>query len=79
MIAGRRGGPTDGDRPKPTHRDSSRQHQLDLQAGNPLELDDLLGAVVPQGHAKHVPVPAVAALYTALWTSSAQAHGHVRT
>ena len=41
--------------------------QLDFQAGNPLELDDLLGAVVRQGRAKHVPVPAGAALYTALY------------
>ena len=41
--------------------------QLDFQAGNPLELDDLLGAVVRQGRAKRVPVPASAALYTALY------------
>ncbi len=41
--------------------------QLDFQAGNPLELDDLLGAVVRQGRAKDVPVPASAALYTALY------------
>jgi len=41
--------------------------QLDFQAGNPLEIDDLLGAVVRQGIAKQVPVPASAALYTALY------------
>ena len=41
--------------------------KLDFQAGNPLELDDLLGAVVRQGRAKNIPVPASAALYTALY------------
>ncbi len=41
--------------------------QMDLQAGNPLELDDLLGAVVAKGQANGVPVPASAALYSSLY------------
>lgn len=41
--------------------------QADFNAGNPLELDYLLGAVVKQGRELDVPVPASAALYTALY------------
>lgn len=41
--------------------------QQDFEAGNPLELDDLLGAVVAKGRAEGVPVPASAALYSSLY------------
>ena len=41
--------------------------QMDLEAGNPLEIDDLLGAVIQKGRAKNIPVPASAALYSALY------------
>ncbi|MBM3959881.1 MAG: 2-dehydropantoate 2-reductase [SAR202 cluster bacterium] len=41
--------------------------QLDFNAGNPLELDDLIGAVVRAGRKSGVPVPASAALYGALY------------
>ena len=40
--------------------------QMDLAVGNPLEIDDLLGAVVRQGRDGGVPVPASAALCMAL-------------
>lgn len=41
--------------------------QIDLDSGNPLEIDDLLGAVIRKGHANGVPVPASAALYATLY------------
>jgi len=41
--------------------------QLDFNDGKPLELDDLIGAVVRAGRKSGVPVPASAALYGALW------------
>ncbi len=41
--------------------------QIDLESGNPLEIDDLLGAVVRNGRANGVPVPASAALYSTLY------------
>lgn len=41
--------------------------QLDFNSGNPLELDDLIGAVVRAGRKANVPVPASAALYAALY------------
>ena len=41
--------------------------QIDLESGNPLEIDDLLGAVVRKGRANAVPVPASAALYATLY------------
>lgn len=41
--------------------------QIDLESGNPLEIDDLLGAVVRKGRANGVPVPASAALYATLY------------
>ncbi len=41
--------------------------QIDLESGNPLEIDDLLGAVVRKGRANGVPVPAGAALYATLY------------
>jgi 2-dehydropantoate 2-reductase len=40
--------------------------QYDLEHGRPLELDDLLGAVVRKGHEKGIPVPGSAALVTTL-------------
>ena len=41
--------------------------QIDLEAGKPLEIDDLLGAVIRKGHESGVAIPASAALYTALY------------
>ena len=41
--------------------------QIDLEAGNPLEIDDLLGAVIRKGHESGVAIPASTALYTALY------------
>ena len=41
--------------------------QMDLEAGSPLEIDDLLGAVVRQGRENDVPVRASAALYATLY------------
>ena len=40
--------------------------QLDLEMGRPLEIDDIIGAVVSHGQTHGVPTPASAALYTAL-------------
>jgi 2-dehydropantoate 2-reductase len=40
--------------------------QIDLESGNPLELDDLLGSAVRMGHANGIPMPASAALCTVL-------------
>lgn len=41
--------------------------QMDLEAGRPLEIDDLLGAVVRKGNENGVPVPASSALYATLY------------
>ena len=41
--------------------------QGDFRAGNQLEIEHLLGMVVREGRAMNVPVPASAALVTALW------------
>ena len=41
--------------------------QIDLESGKPLEIDDLLGAVVRKGRGNGVPVPASAALYSTLY------------
>lgn len=41
--------------------------QADFEAGNPLEIDDILGAVVQQARKNGIPVPASAALYTTLY------------
>lgn len=41
--------------------------QDDFRAGNRLEIEHLLGMVVREGRAMNVPVPASAALVTALW------------
>jgi 2-dehydropantoate 2-reductase len=41
--------------------------QIDLEAGNPLEIDNLLGAVIQKGRSNKIPVPASAALYSALY------------
>ncbi len=41
--------------------------QIDLEAGNPLEIDNLLGAVIRKGRESGIAVPASAALYTALY------------
>ncbi len=40
--------------------------QYDLEHGRPLELDDILGAVIRKGREKGIPVPASAALVTTL-------------
>ncbi len=40
--------------------------QYDLTVGKPLELDDILGAVVKQGRNAGIPVPASAGLVTVL-------------
>ncbi|MDA0676685.1 MAG: 2-dehydropantoate 2-reductase, partial [Chloroflexi bacterium] len=40
--------------------------QYDLVHGKPLELDDILGAVVRKGRANGIPVPASAALVMTL-------------
>jgi 2-dehydropantoate 2-reductase len=40
--------------------------QFDLESGRPLEIDDILGAVVRMGRAKGIPVPASAALVMTL-------------
>ena len=40
--------------------------QYDLMNGKPLELDDLLGAIVKKGSAADIPVPASAALVMTL-------------
>ena len=41
--------------------------QIDLEAGNPLEIDNLLGAVIKKGREITIPVPASAALYSTLY------------
>ncbi|NQW16620.1 MAG: 2-dehydropantoate 2-reductase [Chloroflexi bacterium] len=41
--------------------------QIDLEAGNPLEIDDLLGSVIRKGRKNGIAVPASAALYSALY------------
>lgn len=41
--------------------------QMDFEAGNPLEIDDLLGAVIRLGRENDVSVPASAALYATLY------------
>jgi len=47
--------------------DTQASLQGDFRAGNQLEIEHLLGMVVREGRAINVPVPASAALVTALW------------
>ncbi len=47
--------------------DTQASLQGDFRAGNRLEIEHLLGMVVREGRAMDVPVPASAALVTALW------------
>ncbi len=51
---------------KPEAADFKSSLQFDLVHGRPLELDDLLGAVVRKGRDKGIPVPASAALVMTL-------------
>ena len=47
--------------------DTQASLQGDFRRGNELEIEHLLGMVVREGRAMNVPVPASAALVTALW------------
>ena len=51
---------------KPEAAEFKSSLQFDLEHGRPLELDDLLGAVVRKGRDKGIPVPASAALVMTL-------------
>jgi 2-dehydropantoate 2-reductase len=62
-----------GVKPEAEHFKSSLQY--DLEHGRPLELDDILGAVVRMGREKGIPVPASAALVMTLQKFKAGAPG----